>query len=65
MRKLNFVKIGAARDESPQDIMRDAADPTIPALEVLARAEMRSKSGALLKAVEEKIRERPLITGSL
>jgi hypothetical protein len=57
---VGFAKAAVNRfDESPSQIMADAADPNVPALEVLTRARLRSSSGRLVQAAQEAIARRP------
>jgi hypothetical protein len=46
-------------EESPQAIMRDAYDPSVPAGEVLVRARIRSHTGRLLAAAQRAVASRP------
>jgi hypothetical protein len=50
---------GSVGEEDPRQICADAENPRIPAEEVLARAAIRSRSGALLEKVTELIGKRP------
>jgi hypothetical protein len=50
---------GFSDQEDPRSIMEDAANPDVPAHEVLTRAKLRSKSGKLVEAVSEAIARRP------
>jgi hypothetical protein len=45
--------------EDPRQIMEDAQDPDVPALEVMARAAARSRTGALVAAARQAIANRP------
>jgi hypothetical protein len=62
MLPMNLVKLVTRAlkggDDDPQDIMRDAADPMVPAEEVIARARARSRK--LVQAAMEEISKRPI-----
>jgi hypothetical protein len=59
MGRLAEAALTGSSGEDPKQIMEDAQDPDVPALEVMARAAARSRSGRLVQAAREAIANRP------
>jgi hypothetical protein len=59
MGRLAEAALTGSSGEDPRQIMEDAQDPDVPALEVMARAAARSRTGALVAAARQAIANRP------
>jgi hypothetical protein len=51
-------EVGGSMSLDPKKIMEDAANPSVSATSVLARARMKSRSGKLLQNAQEAIARR-------